>query len=117
MPLPTTWQVVHSARVPMRDAPDTSAKVIGSRRPGQDIMVNRVENGWAKVEGEGWILVDGTSEGVGLLLAPVDEDTGKPILPAKPPPAAAAAAPADDPAESARDRRLDFPPGNAGRAS
>jgi hypothetical protein len=117
MPLPTTWQVVHSARVPMRDAPDTSAKVIGSRRPGQDIMVNRVENGWAKVEGEGWILVDGTSEGVGLLLAPVDEDTGKPILPAKPPPAAAAATPADDPEESARDRRLDFPPGNTGRAS
>ena len=62
----------------MRAAPSTTdGKVIAARVPGETVNVEKVEKGWAKLQGQFkghdmWMLIDGTgtAPGVGVLLEP-----------------------------------------------
>ena len=70
------FEVLHSPRVAVREAPSTSAKVLTAVRCGDDVMVDRFsdDGGWVHLcagdfglEAGGWMLMDGRSLGLGTL--------------------------------------------------
>ena len=54
----------------MRAAPDTAAKAIGAKAPGERVVGAELQPGWLKLAGEReeWILIHGRELGLGLLL-------------------------------------------------
>lgn len=64
------YKVVHTGRVAVRVAPDTSAKAVGAKVPGERVVGSEMKPGWLKLAGgkEEWMLIHGRSLGLGLLL-------------------------------------------------
>ena len=66
------WRVVHSPRVVVRVARSIEAAMAGTRAHGEVLDVVELVDGWVKLAGaEQWMLVDGTSLGLGTLLEPL----------------------------------------------
>jgi len=68
-----TWRVIHKPRVAVRQEPSTSARVVGVEQFGSEVKPLEIRDGWLRVEcgGQGqcgWMLIDGASIGLGLLL-------------------------------------------------
>ena len=90
------YKVVFGPRVAVRTSPSTSAKAIGAKPKGDIVegeFYQNVSSGqpwlWLNKDGEGgYMLIDGTSVGLGTLLEPIEEPRKSP--PPKPPAAAAA---------------------------
>ena len=66
----TTFEVLLS-QVVVRAEPSTTANALGMRRKGDTIVAEAVVNGWAQLCDGGWMLIDGSSMGVGMLLREV----------------------------------------------
>ena len=73
------YLVVHSKAVAVRSDRTTTGKPLGARVPGETVLVEEVVNGWARIRNDGriprhagplWMLIDGTSLGIGPLLRP-----------------------------------------------
>ena len=91
---PPSWTVVHKPRVAVRKEPRVDAPLVATRVTGDVVASSSEEGGWIKLIGEpgGWMLVDGSSIGLGILLeqVPVPDssvtlcfarpDNGKPML-------------------------------------
>jgi len=95
-PLPREWLVSHD-RVAIRATPATKGKAVGLKARGDRITVAGREGDWLRLDpsslqqsdSEGWMLIDGTSLGLGVLLKPVSPTSEE--APASPPPKGAAA--------------------------
>ena len=64
--------MVHAPRVAVRSSPSTSGAIVGSRPVGEEFPVVEEAGGWVKVVHggrEAWMLVDGSTLGLGLLLS------------------------------------------------
>ena len=64
--------MVHAPRVAVRSSPSTSGAIVGSRLVGEEFPVVEEAGGWVKVVHggrEAWMLVDGSTLGLGLLLS------------------------------------------------
>ena len=64
--------MVHAPRVAVRSSPSTSGAIVGSRPVGEEFPVVEEAGGWVKVlhgGREAWMLVDGSTLGLGLLLS------------------------------------------------
>jgi len=70
---PRQFIVVHSPRVAVRRSPSTSGELAGSFKTGEVLSAASVENGWVRLQGpeSRWVLIDGTSVGLGQLLEPI----------------------------------------------
>lgn len=67
-PEPTVYVVIGKV-VNVRAKPMVSATKVGSKLEGQRLVVDAREDGWLHlVDMDGWVLIDGTSLGVGMLL-------------------------------------------------
>ena len=71
---PRWWRVVHSPAVIVRAAPSTGAAKVGLKICGELVLGLEVRGAWVKVHApdaahtEGWMLADGASLGLGVLL-------------------------------------------------
>lgn len=66
------FKVVHKPRVAVRKQPSTDSSLAGTKVTGETIDAESVENGWIKLpDGAGFMLIDGQSVGLGLLLEAV----------------------------------------------
>ena len=62
------FEVVHT-RVIIRAAPSVQSAALGSKLQGSIITAEAVKDGWVRLcDNAGWMLIDGTSLGLGLLL-------------------------------------------------
>lgn len=66
------YRVVYEPKVAVRMAPSTSAGVVDIRLAGTTVHAVQVKDGWIELQdGKGWMLIDGTSVGLGILLEAV----------------------------------------------
>lgn len=64
---------MHSPFVYVRELPETSARRLGYKWPGEVIVVSDERDGWLKLAHEdGWMLRDGSALGLGELLRDCD---------------------------------------------
>ena len=85
------WTVVHRPRVAVRRSADVTAPMAGSKLHGEVVAASREAGGWIELSDGGWMLVDGSCVGLGVLLErvpPPNEaltlrfshpDTGRPL--------------------------------------
>lgn len=63
------WRIVHAPRVAIRETPQTTGQLIGSKMQGDVVESEREESGWIRLNGApGWMLIDGAAVGLGPLL-------------------------------------------------
>lgn len=67
------FRVEHSPLVWVRSSPHVSGEVVGRRWHGDALIGLSLQDGWVRCE-EGWILVDGTKLGFGILLKNISRD-------------------------------------------
>ncbi|CAK9054958.1 unnamed protein product [Durusdinium trenchii] len=84
MPLPKRWRVVHQPAVWRRKEPSTAGRAVALLKEGTEFDTNGVsqrtkEGLWIFAEDSdlkknGWVLVDGSTLGLGQLIEPIDEE-------------------------------------------
>lgn len=74
--------VVFRPCVKVRAAPSTSAEVLRHKLAGAEVCCSEEQHGWLKLIGEdGWVLRDGSSLGLGVLLQPLEPGASVSTLP------------------------------------
>eukprot|EP00966_Prymnesium_polylepis_P158443 3662604-Prymnesium_polylepis.1 len=71
----TVWTVVHHSRVFVRDRPSRSAERLWTVAPGElvEAVADSRAQGWVRlVDSGGWVLIDGSTLGLGRLLKRVE---------------------------------------------
>jgi len=71
------YRVVHKPRVAVRKSPSVAADAIGVKKTGDSVRVTSVKDGWIELDpgdGGGWILIDGKSVNLGMLMELVRHD-------------------------------------------
>ena len=63
------FTVVHKPRVAVRSEPATSASMVATKVTGAVVTAKKEAGGWIELDGEpGWMLIDGASVKLGMLL-------------------------------------------------
>jgi len=70
------FTVVHKPRVAVRKEPRTDGALVATKVTGDVVDADSVSDGWVKLpDNVGFMLIDGTSVGLGMLLEPVPTPT------------------------------------------